>query len=398
MILRHSSSEDSASLPLAVDAMGGDKGLSVQVEGALKAKREYDIDSILVGPEQELLDALKGLGAESGEIGTEDATEVITMEDSPARAVRRKPDSSLCVAYKLVREGNASAVLSSGNSGAMMAAGSMLCGLLPGIERPAIATLIPARGKDEPNIVLDVGANVDCHAHNLLQFALMGSVYHQSLFKSEKPKVALLSNGSEAGKGTDKIRNAAAVLSKQKLCNYVGYAEGRDVTGDFADVIVCDGFVGNVLLKALEGCATLIASSLIQEAKKGFWSRIGLLMAKGSVRKLFREKFDYTAYGGAPLLGLSELAVVLHGSSDARSVESAIRFARLYNESNMIDRIQNALTRLDDDLPEMNPGRLSEVLPHSREMSEDARAAAVDENEKEPDSSSGNEMAGNEKK
>ncbi|MCL4144652.1 UNVERIFIED_CONTAM: hypothetical protein GTU68_040607 [Idotea baltica] len=223
----------------------------------------------------------------------------------------------------------------------------MLCGLLPGIERPAIATLIPTKGKDRPNIILDVGANVDCHAQNLLQFALMGSVYHESLFQVERPRVALLSNGSEASKGTDKIRAAASTLSAQKLCNYVGYAEGRDVMTDIADVIVCDGFVGNVLLKGMEGCAALIAESLVQE---------------GSLKRLFRERFDYTSYGGAPLLGLSELAVVLHGSSDARAVENAVRFARTFAECEMIDKIQSVLARLDDDVPEVNPGRLSEGL------------------------------------
>jgi glycerol-3-phosphate acyltransferase PlsX len=348
MIFRANTSSSDI-LPIAVDTMGGDRGFEVQVEGAIEAYLEVGASSILVGPKEDLSAKLKSLGGGDKPITVVDAPDVITMDASPARAVRRKPNSSLCVAYRLVNEGKASAVLSAGNSGAMMVAGSMLCGLLPGIERPAIATLLPVAGSDQPNVILDSGANVDCHAQNLVQFAVMGSIYHSSLFDSKEPRVALLSNGSEASKGTDIIRAASMALSTLKSVNYVGYVEGRDATTNAADVIVCDGFVGNVLLKASEGCARLVAEQIKHEAKKRFFSRIGLRLSRAVLREVFINKFDYTAYGGAPLLGLKKLAIVLHGSSDGRAVKNAIKLADSFAQQGMTQRISKAMTRLEEE-------------------------------------------------
>lgn len=359
--------EASSALPVAVDAMGGDLGLAVQIEGAVAAWKEYGAKSVLVGPESDIRSKLDALGAADVPVGVRNAEEIITMEDSPAKAVRRKPNSSLCVAYDLVKRGEASAVLSSGNSGAMMAAGTMLFGLLPGIERPAIATLMPVSGNGTANVVLDVGANVDCHAQNLVQFALMGAIYHTSLFGTKEPRIALLSNGAEATKGTDKIRTASMILSQLPHCNYVGYVEGRDVTTRAADVIVCDGFVGNVLLKAMEGCVRFIAEQIVNEGKSGLFNRIGMGLSKGMYRRLFHEKFDYTSHGGAPLLGLSRLAVVLHGSSDYRAVKNAIRFAHSFVESEMTEKIAAALTQLEEELPQLDGAVLTGVFG-GREM------------------------------
>ena len=369
-------------LPVAVDAMGGDLGLEVQVEGAIAAYREHDVGSILVGPEQDLRSTLERFGATELPISIRNATEVIRMDDSPAKAVRRKPDSSLLVAYNLVDSGEASAVLSSGNSGAMMAAGTMIFGLLPGIERPAIATLMPVAKNGCPNVILDVGANVDCHAHNLVQFALMGAIYHSSLFNSEQPRVALLSNGAEATKGTDKIRTASMILSQLPQCNYVGYVEGRDVTSNAADVVVCDGFVGNVLLKAMEGCVRFIAGQIIDEGRKGLLSRVGLGLSRGLLHRLFNEKFDYTAHGGAPLLGLDGLAVVLHGSSDWRAVKNALRFADAFVQSEMTEKIAAALAQLDEELPQLDGAVLTGVFG-GREL-ERAKEESKAKKEKEP--------------
>lgn len=356
------------SLPLAVDVMGGDLGPSVQVEGAVDAFKQWNLPSILVGRKQEIDAILAGLGAKDLPLTVVDAAQIITMDDSPARAVRRKPNSSLCVAYELVEQGKASGMLSSGNSGAMMAAGTMICGLLPGIERPAITTLMPVEGNHTPNVILDVGANVDCHAHNLVQFALMGSIYHSSLFESGKPTVALLSNGSEPGKGTDKIRSAAMILQQLPSCNYVGYVEGRDVLTTKANVVVCDGFVGNVLLKALEGCVRFVAHQIKDEGQRGdIVSRIGLFLSKGLLRRLFYEKFDYSAYGGAPLLGLRKLAVVLHGSSDSRAVKNAIRFGYCFVESKMTERIASALAQLEEDLAQLDGVSISGLFQRERE-------------------------------
>ncbi len=349
-LLMTSSSKNVSTLPVALDAMGGDLGSAVQVEGAVIAYKEFGAKSILVGREDELRAHLSSLGASSLPFEIVHAPEVIDMEDSPAKAVRRKPEASLCVAYRLVMEERASAVLSSGNSGAMMAAGRILCGLLPGIERPAIATLIPTYGDGLPNVVIDSGANVDCHASHLMQFAVMGAIYHSSLFEVKNPRIALLANGSESSKGTDMIRAASQMLSRMETLNYVGYVEGRDVTTSKADVIVCDGFVGNVLLKAMEGCVTMIYKQIKYESDRRPFARLGLLLSRGLLNQVFRKKFDYSEHGGAPLLGLKKLALVLHGSSDARAVKSALRLAKNFVESGMTEKITSAMHRLEEQM------------------------------------------------
>lgn len=335
-------------LPVAVDTMGGDRGCSVQVEGALLAFREFGVRSILVGPEDELRSQLEAFGGSGLPIEIVHASQTIQMDESPTRAVRKKPDSSLCVAYNLVQSGNASSIISAGHSGAMMAAGRIICGLLPGIERPAIATLIPRAGGGMLNVILDVGANVDCHARNLVQFAIMGTMYYSSLFNLERPKVALLSNGSESSKGTDVIRAAALVLKQLEGVNYVGYVEGRDIPGTLADVIVCDGFVGNVVLKTMEGCVRLIAEELRHEAQKGFFRKVSMGLSRGVYKEVFTQKFDYAAHGGAPLLGLRKLGIVLHGSSDARAVKNAVRVADTFARARMNEKIALELTKLEE--------------------------------------------------
>ena len=336
-------------LPIAIDAMGGDLGLEVQVEGAVRAFKEFGSDSILVGPSLELRSVIESLGASSLPIAIEDAPDTISMEDSPSKAVLRKPQASLCVAYQLVESGRASAMMSSGNSGAMMAAGTIISGLMPGIKRPAIATLLPGLGENPPNVVIDSGANVDCHAHNLVQFAVMGAIYYSCLFNVDHPKVALLSNGTEASKGTDILRAAAIEIARLQRINYVGYIEGRDIPTDKAQVIVCDGFVGNVALKAMEGCVRLIADQLTHESQRTLGGKLGQFLLRGVFHEVFRQRFDYTAHGGAPLLGLRRLAVVLHGSSDARAVMNAIRVSAAFARARMCERIGTELAQLEDE-------------------------------------------------
>ena len=318
--------------------------------------------SVLVGPQEELKAHLERLGAAHLGIEVVHAPDVVEMDESPTRAVRKKPQSSLCVAYNLVESGKASSIISSGNSGAMMAAGRIICGLLPGIERPAIATLIPVLGDELPNVILDAGANVDCHSRNLVQFAVMGSVYFSSLFKIDRPKVALLSNGTEASKGTDVIREAAAVLSQMDSVNYCGYVEGRDFASSAVNVIVCDGFVGNVVLKALEGCVRLVARQLVLEGKKSWLGWLGLMLFQNTFKRIFLEKFDYTAHGGAPLLGLRKLAIVLHGSSDARAVKNGIRVAETFAKSRMTQKIASELALLEERMMDLDEDMFSVVL------------------------------------
>ncbi len=357
-----------SSLPIAVDAMGGDRGLEVQIEGAVQAYREFGARSILVGPQDALSSRLDALGAKQYPIGIQHASDVITMDESPAMAVRRKPESSLCVACNLVQLGDASAVLSSGNSGALMAAGRLIFGLLPGIERPAIATLIPVAGDETPNVMLDSGANVDCHAQNLVQFAVMGAIYHSSLFDSHKPRIALLSNGSEPSKGTDVIRAASMILAKMEGLNFVGYVEGRDITASLAEVIVCDGFVGNIVLKSMEGAVTLVFQQLMHEGKKGIVRKMGLGLSRGTLREVFSGKFDYKTHGGAPLLGLKKLALVLHGSSDSRAVKNAVRLADSFVVCKMTEKITAALLQLEEQLPDMDSEIISAMFSGEHEV------------------------------
>ena len=340
-------------LPVAVDTTGGDHGLREVVEGALQAYRELSLSSLLVGPESDIRDALRALGAPNNTFEIVHAPDTITMDDSPTRAVIRKPNSSMCVAFRLVEEHRASSVISTGNSGAMMAAGIMLSGLMPGIKRPAIATLIPSTGESHPNVILDSGANVDCHAQNLIQFAVMGAIYCSNLFGVDCPRVALLSNGTEPSKGTDILRAAATTLTQRaemqpESFKYVGYVEGRDVGGKKADVVVCDGFVGNILLKAMEGCVRLIFDQIMLDSKKSFPRRLGHKLSEGVYREVFSERFDYTAYGGAPLLGLRRLALVLHGSSNARTVKNAVRVGHSFARSQMNEKIALELSKLEE--------------------------------------------------
>jgi len=341
-------------LPVAVDTMGGDHGLAVQVEGSVLAYKEFGVQSILVGPESDIRAKLDALGASGTPLTVCNANDVITMDDSPVKSVRKKPNASLCVAYQLVQNGQASSIISSGNSGAMMAAGRLICGLLPGIDRPAIATLMPTIGDGRPSVVVDSGANVDCHAQNLVQFAVMGAVYCSSLFDVERPKIALLSNGTEASKGTDVVRAASLYLAKMENFNYIGYVEGRDVPLGKADVIACDGFVGNVLLKSMEGCVRLVFEQIVQDSKKSLIGLLGLGLSKRVYRSIFQEKFDYSSHGGAPLLGLRRLAVVLHGSSESRAVKNAIRVAASFAKSRMVEKIASTLSQLEEHMPEID--------------------------------------------
>ncbi|MCB0359262.1 MAG: phosphate acyltransferase PlsX [Bdellovibrionales bacterium] len=349
----------STDLPIAVDTAGSDRGVPVLVEGAVRAFREHRVRSILVGPEDEIRDCLQSLGAEKKHFIIRHAAEIVHMDESPSRAVLQKPQSSLVEAYRLVESGLACGIISAGNSGAMMAAGVLTCGTLPGVKRPAIASLLPSAEGKAPNVLLDSGANADCHAQNLVQFAVMGSIYYSTLFGVAEPRVGLLSNGTEPSKGTDVVKSASQILGQMDRLNYIGFIEGHDVAGGGAHVVVCDGFVGNVVLKTLEGCVQLIAEQLQFEASRGMLQRLGLRLSRGVFRDLFEERFDYSTYGGAPLLGLAGLAVVLHGSSDIRAVKNALRVTAEFARARMTEKIALELSWLEDrhldDLEELFP-------------------------------------------
>jgi glycerol-3-phosphate acyltransferase PlsX len=335
-------------LPIAVDAMGADFGPSVVVEGAVQAARTYGISSVIIGREDEINALLTKLGAQNDPlISVAHAPDVITMDDSPSAAIRRKPNSSIRVAYELVKEGKASSVVSPGNTGAMMAAGLYVSGTLPGIARPAIASLIPKSNDLKPTVLLDSGANVDCNAGQLVQFALMGSCYARSVLGCDAPRVGLISNGSEKSKGNDITRSALMKLSDQKDINFIGYVEGKDLPKDVVDVVVCDGFVGNVLLKGMEGCVELVFKSLKFYVAKSWRAKIGMMIAKPVFKKLFLEKFDPSAYGGAPLLGLNHIGIVCHGSSNARAIMNAIRVAKQSVDNDLVVKMNKALNGIE---------------------------------------------------
>lgn len=311
---------------VAVDAMGGDNAPAIEVEGAVAAAREFGIQVILVGDSGRLHQELAKHDCKGLNISVKHASEVIGMHDSASDAVRKKKDSSIRVSFDLVKNGEADAVVSAGNSGATMAIGMFVLKRLNGIERPAIATIFPTlRGK---TLVLDVGGNVDCKSVHLVQFAIMGEVYARYIMDVDKPKVGLLSNGEEASKGNELTRETNSIL-KNASFNYSGYVEGRDIFNGMVDVVVCDGFVGNVVLKLSEGLVEAAATMLKEEIKQSFLSKIGYLLAR-SAFKNFKKKVDYSEYGGAPLLGIDGVAMICHGGSNAKAVKNAVHFAHDY--------------------------------------------------------------------
>jgi len=311
------------SITVAVDAMGGDNAPAVEVAGAVDAARLWGTAVILVGDRERIEKELSKYRTDGLAIRVHHASEVVGMHDSPSDAVRKKKDSSIRVAFELVKTGEAQAVVSAGNSGATMAAGMVVLKRIRGIDRPAIATIMPnLKGQ---TLVLDVGGNVDCKPSHLAQFALMGSVYARHVLGKESPRVGLLSNGEEESKGNDLTREAHRLL-KGALFNYVGYIEGRDIFNGSADVVVCDGFVGNVVLKVAEGLADGIGNMLRREIAQRFTAKLGYLLARPAFRA-FKKKVDYAEYGGAPLLGIEGTAMICHGGSSSRAIMNAVHQA-----------------------------------------------------------------------
>ncbi len=311
---------------VAVDAMGGDNAPVVEVEGAVAAVREFGIPVILVGNTEIIRQELAKHHWEGLDITVRHASEVVGMHDSATDAVRKKRDSSIRVAFELVKNGDADAVVSAGNSGATMAAGMFILKRLAGIERPAIAQVFPTL--QGHTLVLDVGGNVDCKPVHLVQFAIMGEVYARQVMGAAQPKIGLLSNGEEESKGNDLTRETSALLRKISL-DYVGYVEGRDIFNGVVDVVVCDGFVGNVVLKLSEGLAEAVSKMLREEIEQSLLAKVGYLLAHRAFAN-FKKKVDYAEYGGAPLLGIDGVGMICHGGSNPKAIKNAIRFAHDY--------------------------------------------------------------------
>lgn len=320
---------------IAVDAMGGDNSPVAEVAGAVTACRQWGCEIILVGDTEKIAAELKKHRTEGLGLRIHHASQVIGMEDSASDAVRKKKDSSIRVAFDLVKQGEADAVVSAGNSGAIMAAGMVVLRRVKGIDRPAIGTLIPNL-KDQ-TMVLDMGANVECKPNNLYQFAVMGSLYVEHVLGKVKPRVGLLSNGSEEKKGNELTRETHLLLKDSSL-NYIGYVEGGDVYNGSVDVVVCDGFVGNILLKVSEGLAVAVGIMLRREIQSRFWARVGYLLSRPAF-KSFKQKINPAEYGGALLLGIAGTGVICHGSSDPVAISIAIHQASEFAKIRIEERL-----------------------------------------------------------
>lgn len=324
---------------IAVDAMGGDNGPAVIVEGAVAAAREYGFEIALVGDKAAVereLDRSRGSGLP---ITVRHASQVVEMGETPSQALRRKRDSSMRVAAELVRDGEASAFISAGNTGAAMAIAMFVIGVLPGVDRPAIAVVLPnAKGR---TVLLDVGANVDPRPRHLLQFAVMGHVYAKDILGLAAPRVGLLSVGEEEGKGNELTREVFKALEASTL-NFVGNVEGRDIYNGDVDVVVTDGFTGNVALKVSESLVDMLVSLIRDELSHDWRAKLGALLIRPAFRR-FAKRVDYNELGGAPLLGINGACIISHGASPPRAIKNAIRVAAEWVKGNVNDHIRAAL-------------------------------------------------------
>ncbi len=326
---------------IAVDAMGGDYAPEEIVKGAVDAVISDGIKVILVGSEKAVQEELKKYSYPSGLISVVHASESIGMDEHPAKAVRRKKDASRVVAARLVKNGQAAALVSAGNTGAQMAASLFELGRIPGIERPGIATVLPCPD-GLPRVLIDSGANADAKARHLLQFAYLGSVFAESVLRIENPRVALLSVGSEPSKGNELVVEAHHLLKKAGDLNFVGNVESRELMTADADIVVCDGFVGNITLKAVEGIATALMSMIKEELTKNPLRVCGGFLVKPGLKEL-TKKVDYSEYGGAPLLGVEGISIICHGTSRARAVKNAIHYAYQAAQSDLLDVMRRGL-------------------------------------------------------
>jgi glycerol-3-phosphate acyltransferase PlsX len=325
---------------IAVDAMGTDAAPGPEVEGAILAVRERLAEVVLVGPQDVLGRELGRREARGLDIEVVHASEAVTMSEAAAKAFRRKRDSSLRVAARLVREGKADGFISAGNTGAVMATAKITLGALEGVERPALAAVFPT-SKGTASVLLDVGANADCSPANLEQFAVMGEIYYRAIFGVKRPRVGLLSIGQEAHKGNDLARQTHLRLKKLPL-NFIGNVEGRDLYNGRVDVTVADGFTGNVVLKASEGVAEVLSGILRDALSSTLSAKVGYVLARKALRD-FKKRADYSEYGGAPLLGVRGVCIICHGRSNANAIKNAIRVAAEFAAGCVNEKIQREL-------------------------------------------------------
>ncbi len=331
---------------IAIDAMGGDYAPREIVRGAWEAYQESGQQIVLVGDRDILTNELKQLGDNCTGLEIVHADEVIAMDDAPAVAVRRKKNSSLVKAAELVRDGHASAMVSAGSTGATMAAALLRLGRIPGIARPAVASVMPT--EDGVTLLLDVGANVDCKPKHLVQFAVMGSLYAHKILGIEVPLVGLLNVGEESTKGNE-LTQEAYLLLREAPIHFYGNVEGRDIYKGTVDVVVCDGFVGNVVLKTSEGLANVLMKMIGQAMRQSSLAKIGATLTLPSLKKL-GKRLNYSEYGGAPLLGINGVVIVCHGSSKSLAIKNAVYRARESVQNGLISAISDSLNIIEHEV------------------------------------------------
>ncbi|WP_336779607.1 phosphate acyltransferase PlsX [Paenibacillus illinoisensis] len=329
-------------MKIVIDAMGGDHAPQATVEGAIAAATEWaDTQIVLVGDEAKLAPLLNQSTIKPANLSVRHASEVIGSDDEPVKAVRRKKDASMVVAGRMLKEGEADAMISAGNTGALMTTGLLVVGRMEGIERPALAPMIPTID-DVGVLALDLGANMDAKPEHLAQYGLMGSLYRQKVQGVDSPRVGLLNVGTEPGKGNELTKHAYPLLEQLPI-RFVGNVEARDVLTGACDVLVCDGFAGNILLKSLEGTAGAIFALLKEQFSSSLKSKLAAAVLMPELRGL-KRKLDYTEHGGAPLLGLSRLVVKSHGSADGNAIKNAVRQARIAVQNQLVESISKEIS------------------------------------------------------
>jgi glycerol-3-phosphate acyltransferase PlsX len=329
-------------IKIAVDGMGSDNSPRSEVEGAVQASRDYGVHVILVGKDSVLGPLLKGQ-SRGATVELRHASEVIAMDEQPTAALRKKKDSSIRVAADLVRQGVASGLVSAGNTGAVMAISKMVMGTLRGVDRPALAAVLPTL--EGHAVLLDVGANVACKPHHLVQFAIMGHLFSKKIVGVSSPRVGLMSVGEEESKGNELTKEVYKALKEIRI-NFIGNVEGRDIYNGRADVIVCDGFTGNVALKTSEGLIEAVLQLLKEELNSNLKAKVGALLSQRSFKRL-KKRLDYSEYGGAPLLGLRGVSIICHGRSSSNAIKNAIRVAKECVENQVNAKLEVELSQVD---------------------------------------------------
>ncbi|MCR1951509.1 MULTISPECIES: phosphate acyltransferase PlsX [unclassified Clostridium] len=329
-------------MKIAIDGMGGDNAPKAVVEGVIQALKEYEgIEYYITGPKEQIEEELKKYQYDEGLISIVDAREVISPNEHPVMALKKKKDSSICKALRLVKEKECDAIISAGSTGAFLAGCTLIVGRIKGVERPALAPIMP--GKNGSFMIVDAGANVDCKPNYLVQFAKMGKVYYQGVLGNDNPSVGLVNIGAEEEKGNELTKTVHKLLKEEDSLNFIGNVEPRDTSKGDVNVLVCDGFVGNTLLKMYEGVASTLLNMIKEEILSGgIMSKIGAGLLS-SVFKSLKVKFDYKEYGGAPFLGVEGICIKAHGSSDGKAFKNAIRQTKTFYDNGVLEKIKEEL-------------------------------------------------------